>query len=72
MEYLEQNATITNQIGREITGLRRDVQMKDVFVALRKQGLLQQVPETRGRSTAWQKAQTVDEARATTQPEKSS
>lgn len=56
MEYVEQNPTITNQIGREITGLRRDVQMKDVFVALRKQGLLEQVPGTRGRATAWQKA----------------
>jgi ATP-dependent DNA helicase RecG len=55
MEYLDQNLTITNQIGREITGLRRDVQMKDVFVALRKQGMLEQVPGTRGRATAWQK-----------------
>lgn len=55
MEYLEQNATITNQVGWEITGLRRDVQMKDVFVALRKQGLIEQVPGTRGRATAWQK-----------------
>lgn len=55
MEYVEQHPTITNQVGREITGLRRDVQMKDVFVALRKQGLLEQVPGTRGRATAWQK-----------------
>lgn len=56
MEYVEQKGVITNQIGREITGLRRDVQMKDVFVALRKQGLLEQVPGSRGRATSWQKA----------------
>lgn len=55
MEYLEQHETITNQVGREITGLRRDVQMKDVFVALRRQGLLEKTPGTRGRATTWRK-----------------
>lgn len=55
MEYLEGNPTITNEQGRKITGIRRDVQMKDVFVALRKQGMLEQVPGTRGRAAAWQK-----------------
>lgn len=55
MEFVERNAEITNQVGREITGLRRDVQMKDVFVALRKQGLLEQVPGKIGRATAWRK-----------------
>ncbi|MCP3163326.1 ATP-binding protein [Myxococcus qinghaiensis] len=57
MEYVEKNPFITNQLGREITGLRRDVEMKDVFVALRKQGLLEQVPGKRGRATSWRKAQ---------------
>ncbi|WP_289298275.1 ATP-binding protein [uncultured Reyranella sp.] len=56
LEYLDANDTITNQIGREITGLRRDVQMKDVFVALRKQKLIEQVPGKRGRASAWRKA----------------
>lgn len=55
MEYLEANETITNAVGREITGLRRDVQMKDVFVALRKSGQVEQVPGKRGRATAWRK-----------------
>jgi ATP-dependent DNA helicase RecG len=68
MEYVEQNPTITNQIGREITGLRRDVQMKDVFVALRKQGLLEQVPGTRGRATAWRKAGTPPPGQDGTDP----
>ena len=55
MEYLETHDTITNAIGREITGIRRDVQMKDVFVALRKSGQLEQVPGTRGRASVWRK-----------------
>jgi len=55
MEYLEENDEITNQIAREITGLRRDVQVKDEFVALRKRGLLEQVPNKRGRASAWRK-----------------
>jgi len=55
MEYLEANPTITNEIGRGITGLRRDVQMKDTSVLLRKKGLIEQVPGKRGRATAWMK-----------------
>lgn len=55
MEYLEVNATITNQMGRSITGIRRDVQMKDVFVRLRTKGMIEQVPGMRGRATAWRK-----------------
>lgn len=55
MDYLDANETITNAIGREITGIRRDVQMKDVFVALRKSGQLEQVPEARGRASMWRK-----------------
>lgn len=66
MEYVEQNEEITNQTGREITGLRRDVQMKDVFVALRKKGLLEQVPGRRGRATAWRKSNASD---VTAEPE---
>jgi len=46
---------ITNQIGRSITGIRRDVQMKDVFVTLRRKDLIEQVPGKRGRATAWRK-----------------
>ncbi len=57
MEYLESHPTITNAIGREITGLRRDVQMKDIFVALRRAEQIEQVPGKRGRATMWRKKQ---------------
>lgn len=55
MEYLQDHVEITNQVGREITGLKRDVQMKDVFVALRKRELIEQVPGRRGRASAWRR-----------------
>lgn len=55
-EYLETHDEITNQIGRQITGLRRDVQVKDVFVALRNRGIIEQVPGKRGRASAWRKS----------------
>ncbi|MCX4197534.1 ATP-dependent DNA helicase RecG, partial [Methylobacterium organophilum] len=67
MEYLQANATITNQIGREITGLKRDVQMKDVFVALRRGGLLEQVPGRRGRASAWRKVEGATTAQTQTE-----
>jgi ATP-dependent DNA helicase RecG len=60
MEFLERNPVITNQIGREITGIRRDIQMKDTFVALRKRGLIEQVPGKKGRASAWQKVATAE------------
>ncbi|KSV79042.1 ATP-binding protein [Ensifer sp. ENS08] len=55
MEYLEHNPTITNQTGREITGIRRDVQMKDVFVALRRANEIELVPGKRGKASVWRK-----------------
>jgi ATP-dependent DNA helicase RecG len=56
MEYLDTHDSITNQMGREITGIRRDVQMKDVFVALRREGALELIPGRRGKASAWRKA----------------
>ena len=57
LEYLDNNESITNQKGREITGIRRDVQMKDVFVALRNRGILEMVEGSRGRASAWKKTE---------------
>ncbi|MDR6869559.1 ATP-dependent DNA helicase RecG [Bosea sp. BE125] len=56
-EYLDENPTITNQEARRITGIRRDVQMKDIFVGMRKKGVIEQVPGKRGRATAWRKVE---------------
>ncbi len=61
MEYLETHETVTNVIGREITGIRRDVQMKDVLVSLRNRDMIEIVPGTRGRATAWRKKSLPDQ-----------
>ena len=55
MVYLDTHEQITNTIGRELTGIRSDTTMKNVFVRLRVRGLMEQVPGTRGRNSAWRK-----------------
>lgn len=60
MEYVAAHGTITNAIGRDITGLRSDVTMKNVFGRLRDRGLIEQTPGTRGRSSSWRKIPSSD------------
>jgi len=55
IDYLDTHEQITNTIGRELTGIRSDTTMKNVFVRLRVRGLMEQVPGTRGRNSAWRK-----------------
>lgn len=55
MEYLEKNAEITNAIGREITGIRSENTMKEVFYRLRDRDQLEQVPNKFGNKAAWRK-----------------
>jgi len=55
MQYLEQHDEITNQIGRGITGLRSENQMKNVFYRLRDQGMIERVPHRSGSASAWRK-----------------
>src|SRR5690606_23944254 len=44
MEYLEKNAEITNSIGRELTGIKSENTMKQVFYRLRDRGQIEQIP----------------------------
>ncbi len=55
MEYLSDHDQITNTIGRDLTGTRSDDTMKNVFTRLRKRGLVERVPHTRARTSAWRK-----------------
>lgn len=55
MDYLETHEEITNSIGRELTAIKSENTMKEVFYRLRDRGLLEQVPGKRGSSSAWQK-----------------
>lgn len=51
MEYLETHAEITNGIARELTGIKSENTMKNVFYRLRDRGVLELVPER----AAWRK-----------------
>ncbi|QBX37611.1 ATP-dependent DNA helicase RecG [Brevundimonas sp. S30B] len=54
MEYLDQEAEITNSTGREITGIKSENSMKQVFYRLRDRGQLEQV-KIAGKKPAWRK-----------------
>lgn len=53
LEYLNKHGEIKNKVAREITGIRSENQMKDVFYRLRGQGLIERVPDRRGNAAAW-------------------
>jgi len=53
IEYLKTHKEITNRIGRDLTGIRSENSMKDVFLRLKKRNLIEQIPERRGNLAAW-------------------
>lgn len=53
MEFLRENEEITNAIGRELSGIKSENTMKEVFYRLRDGGLLEQVPGKLGNKAAW-------------------
>ena len=55
LKYLDGHASITNTEARIVTGNRSENSVKKVFYRLRKQGLIELVPNKRGASSAWQK-----------------
>lgn len=55
MEYLSNHGEITNTIARELTGIKSENSMKDVFYRLRDAGQIGQVPGKAGRASAWQR-----------------
>lgn len=55
MEYMESHDEITNAIARELTGIKSENSMKNVFYRLRDRGLLEQVPGKFGIRAAWRR-----------------
>lgn len=55
MEYLEKNAEITNSVGRELTGIKSENTMKQVFYRLRDRGQIEQIPGRAANRAAWQR-----------------
>lgn len=55
MEYMESHNEITNAIARDLTGIKSENTMKNVFYRLRDRGLLEQVPGKFGIKAAWRR-----------------
>jgi ATP-dependent DNA helicase RecG len=55
MHYLNDHEEITNQIARDITGIKSENTMKNVFYRLRDNGNLEQVPRVKGKKHSWRK-----------------
>lgn len=51
MEFIEKHGKITNKQGRELTGIKSENQMKNVFYALRDAGKIVMIPK--GNKTEW-------------------
>jgi ATP-dependent DNA helicase RecG len=55
MEYLVNHEQITNEIGRQITGIESGSTMKNIFFRLRRKGLIEIVPNRLRIMAAWRK-----------------
>ena len=55
LEYLKSEPEITNSVGRELTGIKSENSMKQVFYRLRDGGQLEQSPKVKGKKSSWRK-----------------
>ena len=55
LEYLKTNEEITNQQARELTGIKSENSMKNVFYRLRDLGSIEQTPKVAGKKHSWRK-----------------
>lgn len=55
MEYIANHKEITNEIGRQITGIESSSTMKNIFYRLRRKGLIEIVPGRLRIMAAWRK-----------------
>lgn len=59
LAYLDHNAEITNMIARDLTSIRSENFMKNVFLELKSRGMIEPVPgKTSGAKAAWRKTKT--------------
>ena len=55
MRYMENHEEITNTVAREITGIKSENSMKNVFLRLKARSMLEPIPERKGSASAWRK-----------------
>jgi len=53
LDHLKKYSSITNSEARVITGIKSENSMKQVFNRLRKEGLIELIPDRRGSMSAW-------------------
>lgn len=54
LEYLNKNEEITNRVARDLTGIKSENSMKNVFLRLKSRDLIEPIPGRRGAASAWQ------------------
>lgn len=54
LAYLKKNGTIKNKEARDLTGIRSENSMKNVFLRLQQQGMIEPVPGLKGSASRWQ------------------
>ncbi len=54
LAYLEKHTTIRNKEARDLTGIRSENSMKNVFLRLQQQGHIEPVPGLKGSASRWQ------------------
>lgn len=55
MRYMDSHAEITNTVAREITGIKSENSMKNVFLRLKARNMLEPIPDRKGSASAWRK-----------------
>lgn len=55
MAYMETHEEITNTIARDLTGIKSENTMKNVFIRLKDRDLLEPIPGRKGAASAWRK-----------------
>jgi ATP-dependent DNA helicase RecG len=55
MKYMETNKEITNSVARDITGIKSENTMKNVFLRLKSRNMLEPIPGRKGSASAWRK-----------------
>lgn len=53
LDYMRHHEEINNRTAREITGIKSENTMKNVFLRLKGKGLLEPIPERKGPAAAW-------------------
>lgn len=54
LDYLKENIEITNSIARDVTGIKSENTMKNVFLRLKERGVIEPIPGRKGAASAWQ------------------